>query len=192
MSGTIVFSIGYVWCLISGALDGEQLNGRVIDDALSVGGASGFLVFLLVFVLAANDEFLEKGRRKKIRQKLLERASQSDEVFCRKVSVEDRELAIRLRKFLGDLLNVPYEKLHSTDTLHGELKASGALDAFYTEALGGRTIYEVATDEVLDIVDKPGHTLPQCAKEIRLLTEWTARQREQNTQGGQKDDETPT
>ena len=51
---------------------------------------------------------------------------------------------------------------------------------------------EVATDEVLDIVDKPGHTLPQCAKEIRLLTEWTARQREQNTKGGQKDDETPT
>jgi len=67
MSGAIVFSIGYVWCLIAGALDGKQLNGRVIDDALSVGGASGFLVFFLVFVLAANDEFLAKGRRKKIR-----------------------------------------------------------------------------------------------------------------------------
>jgi|SaaInlStandDraft_1057018.scaffolds.fasta_scaffold196694_1 hypothetical protein len=189
MSGAIIFSIGYIWCLIAAVLDGKQLNGRIIDDALSVGGGSGCLVFFLVFVLVANDEFLTKGRRKKIRQKLLERSSQSDEDFCSKVPVEDRELTIRLRNYLGDLLDVPSEKLHSTDTLHGELEANGAFEAFYTEALGGHTIYEVPTDEVLDIVDNPDHTVPHCAKQIRLLTEWTARQRDQNFQD---DDKLPT
>jgi hypothetical protein len=192
MSGAIVFSIAYVWSLIADVLDGKQLNGRVIDDALSVGGGCGFLVFFLVFVLVANDEFATKGRRKKIGQKLLERASQSDEDFCRRVPVVDRELTIRLRKYLGDLLDVHPERIHSTDTLQVELDVFGAFEPFYTEALDGRTVYEVANDEVLDIVDEPEQTLPKCARKIRLLTEWSARHRGKKHQDGHNDDDLPT
>jgi hypothetical protein len=192
MSGAIVFSIAYVWSLIADVLDGKQLNGRVIDDAQSVGGGCGFLVYFLVFVLVANDEFATKRRRKRIRQKLLERGPQSNEYFCGRVPVEDRELTLRLKTFLGDLLGVPPERIYSTDTLQGELDSGGAFENFYTEALDGRTVYEVANDEVLDIVDAPEQTLPQCASKIRLLTEWSARQRGQRTPDGRDEDELPT
>ena len=179
MAGAIAFSIGYVGRLIAALFEGKLLTGPVVRDALDIGVTCGTIVFFLAFILAMNANHNARSERKKLCRKLTERPSQSDEAFCRHVPDVDRNLTLRLRWQLAENLNVPHEKILSTDKLDADLKSSDLLETLYTAALGGCTVYEVCTDDVLDIIDKSDRTVPQAAEEIRLLTEWTSRQREQ-------------
>lgn len=129
--------------------------------------------------------------KKRLRQQLLTREAQSDDEFCSTIPKVDRQLALRLRQLLATTLGVPSENLHASDKLAEDLGCGYPFEELYERSLGGRSIFEVHCDEVVDIIDKPDHTFEQCAEELRLLTDWTARQREQSTSNGtgENDDE---
>jgi hypothetical protein len=145
-----------------------------------------------ICICVASDRWEHHKKMKAIRRKLMARQPQSDIEFCRDISEIDRQLAVELRQRLAEAQDVPTENLYATDKLVEDLGASDSFEDLYEEALGGRNIFEVATDEVLDIVDKPDRTLQECAEEIRLLTAWTARELDRQTPDGTSESQLPT
>jgi hypothetical protein len=145
-----------------------------------------------ICICVASDRWEHHKKMKAIRRKLMARQPQSDIEFCRDISEIDRQLAVELRQRLAEAQDVPIENLYATDKLVEDLGASDSFEDLYEEALGGRNIFEVATDEVLDIVDKPDRTLQECAEEIRLLTAWTARELDRQTPDGTSESQLPT
>ncbi|MFT5326112.1 MAG: hypothetical protein ACI8P0_003986 [Planctomycetaceae bacterium] len=184
----VAFIIQFPLMLFRGEPITAKAVGMIVDDAL----LGGFFLATPICICVASDRWEHHKKMKAIRRKLMARQPQSDIEFCRDISEIDRQLAVELRQRLAEAQDVPTENLYATDKLVEDLGASDSFEDLYEEALGGRNIFEVATDEVLDIVDKPDRTLQECAEEIRLLTAWTARELDRQTPDGTSESQLPT
>jgi len=187
--GIVVFAVVFSGQLVLMLVRGELINGRSVTAAAAVAGLGGFLVTTALCVCVASDGWERSKAKKAIRRKLLARESESDEDFCSAIPEIDQTLAVQLRQWHGQMLDVPPEKIYATDKLSADIGVGYPFTDFYKDALGGRDIYEVGSEKVLDIIDKPDRSVPQCAEEIRLLTAWTAREQNRRIADNEDDGE---
>lgn len=171
---------------------GEPVTNRAVESIVDEALLGGFFLATAICICGASDGWERHKKKKAIRRKLLDREPQNEFDFCSCIPDIDRKLALELRQRLAKMLEVPTENVHAVDKLGEDLWEGYPFEDLYEEALGGRTVYDIATDEVLDIVDKPDRTLQECAEEIRLLTEWTARQLDRQTPDGTDESQLPT
>jgi len=164
----VVFSIQFCLMLIRGEPVTSRSTGLIVDEAL----LGGFLLATALCICGASDAWERRKARNRIRRNLLARDAQSDADFCRAVPQIDQQFALRLRQRLAMTLVVPSDNLYATDKLGADLDCAYPFEDLYEEALGGHSICDVASDEILAIIDKPDRTIAQCAEEIRLLAEW--------------------
>ena len=184
----IILIIQFSLMLFRGEPVTHRAVGSIVDEAL----LGGFLLATAICICGASDGWERHKKNKAIRRKLLAREPQNEFEFSSCIPDVDRKLALDLRQRLAKMLDVPAENLYAGDKLDQDLGEGYPFEDLYEEALGGRTIYDVATDEVLDIVDKPDRTLQECAEEIRLLTEWTARELDSQPPDGTDESQLPT
>lgn len=181
MAGSIAFSIFYVWRLVAAALDGQPLQGRAINEALSNAGLAGFLVFVVLFICLANDAWVAGSNRKKARRKLMKRKSLSDHEFLRDIPKDDRGTMLYLRTYLGEKLGVPGEKIRPDDELQADLGCMEFLLPLYGEALDARSPESRAG---LQFVMDSRAELKDLAKELQRLSNPGPSSDETNTPSG--------